>query len=682
MSDVKDQVIAELRRMKIKLWLPPYYAHIDASSNRAVLQSLACDLTSKIGGTKEEILVSLLTLQDHALEKLEKKRSATSTLPLVECLELKVLGLRGDFSHEIPVVSWAERVEVTDKALKFHRASPVLTAGKFLEDLAAFLKVDALRLVYRGKSISSKDDARLCDILKHGDSASPQIGNFRMMCLVSYKEQVNPDRTLIASIRQAATKLGGGASFDVTDQHGKIVPMLPSERLAFLTALGLHRLGRKRMDTTLSSALVFLLEADQEWDKVTPQWRDKVDNYGILQLDIAWVYMKLESLENLPDVTRRLELAETTLRKQVDRNFVTLALVQADMGNAVPPLSSVFCRLFLLQGVAYRFSQDMAKSKERLEWAWGLCQSLRSVSSVEQINALCEALGVTQFQAISALRRTNGNSDQAAALMEKDKADAELQNLRREEQRKLGLCKNTVDHVDLDLVANLQTVLGFTPGPPEQQEGTRKLDSNFIVAAGLLRLANNDLEKSIDIYQDVERNPGAVLQLVSDLDRSLQEQGLAKKKSSRKKEEEVDELSLATLMSMGVDESMAKKALRHSHNNMETALLWLTGQGESEEKEGEAIKSSDSFSSGESSNSSDSTSSSEANSTATDSMEEDGMTESRSKRARVRDETKEAELLLEKELGEALQERDMEQDYFGSTLDEEWSFIEKFRALD
>jgi len=301
---------------------------------------------------------------------------------------------------------------------------------------------------------------------------------------------------------------------------------------------------------------------------------------------------------------------------------------------------------------------------------------------MEQINALCEALGVTQFQAISALRRTNGNSDQAAALMEKDKANAELQNLRREEQRKLGLCKNTVDHVDIDLVANLQTVLGFTPGPPEQQEGTRKLDSNFIVAAGLLRLSNNDLENSIDIYQDVERNPGAVLQLVSDLDRSLQEQGLAKKKSSRKKEEEVDELSLATLMSMGVDESMAKKALRHSHNNMETALLWLTGQGESEEKEEEAIKSSDSFSSGESSNSSDSTSSSEANSTATDSMEEDGMTESRSKRARVRDETKEAEMLLEKELGEVRQERDIEQDYSSTTLDEEWSFIEKFRALD
>ena len=56
-------------------------------------------------------------------------------------------------------------------------------------------------------------------------------------------------------------------------------------------------------------------------------------------------------------------------------------------------------------------------------------------------------------------------------------------------------------NVDLDLVANLKIVLGFVLGPPEQQEGMRKLDSNCIVVTGLLRLAKNDLEKSIDIYK-------------------------------------------------------------------------------------------------------------------------------------------------------------------------------------
>jgi hypothetical protein len=49
--------------------------------------------------------------------------------------------------------------------------------------------------------------------------------------------------------------------------------------------------------------------------------------------------------------------------------------------------------------------------------------------------------------------------------------------------------------------------------------------------------------------------------------------------------------------------------------------------------------------------------------------------------ARVeREEVDEAEQLLRKELGEALQDHDLEQVYFGITLDEEWEFINQFRA--
>ena len=63
--------------------------------------------------------------------------------------------------------------------------------------------------------------------------------------------------------------------------------MMPAERLAFLTALGLASLGRERMERAcMDEALVFLLEADLEWKRVGPHWRDQVDNYGLLQLDI------------------------------------------------------------------------------------------------------------------------------------------------------------------------------------------------------------------------------------------------------------------------------------------------------------------------------------------------------------------------------------------------------------
>jgi hypothetical protein len=612
----------------------------------------------------------LIALQQHALEKLNQKRRVPISPPgLIECLELKVLGLQRDFQSVAASAApfWAGRLEVSGKVLKIFLVDSSLKADTFCKDMAALLKVDSLRFVYRGRSIVSGDLRRLKDIIKHDKSTylTRREDHIAMMCLTYHKTQgENADRTLVSSIRQAATKLGSTTVFDVTDQHGKHVPMLPMDRLAFLTALGLHRIGRKRMDdSNLSSALIFFMEADHEWSKVAKHWQNVVDNYGLLQLDIAWVYLKLESIDNLPDVVRRLDIAEKTLRNQVDSNFVTLALVQADMGNAVPSLSSIFCRLFLLQGIAYRFSQDKEKSKERLDWAFSLCQSLRSVSSNEQIRSLCDALGVTRFQAISALRRTNGDTNLAASLMETEKADVELQNLRRAQQTMLGLCENTVDHVDLDLVVNLGEMLGFTSWQPHH--GTQDMDPDFVVVAGLLRLSNNNLEKAIDIFQTAERSPQVVLGLVSDLDETLAGQGFAKARRRRNKSEEnVDEVALATLLSMGIDESLAKKALQNSQNNAESALMWVTGPGQLEECLEENL------------DAAGSDSAIDSNSEA--SGESEG---SRSKRAKVeKKEIEEAEQMLKVELGDALQERDLEQEYIGSTLDEEWEFIIRFRA--
>lgn len=670
LCDVKEQVLAELRMRKIKLWLPPYYIRSDGSDRAALqlLQDLAADFADgPIDSTKDEILASLIVLQQHALDKLNQKRRAPTTAPaVIECLELKLLGLQRDLQSVAAAASppcWAERLEVSGKVLKIFRVDSSLTADAFCKDVVELLEVDSLRLVYRGRSIVTGDLRQLKDIIPHDriTFSTRREEHVAMMCLTYHKTQgENADRTLVSSIRQAATKLGATTVFDVTDQHGKHVPMLPVDRLAFLTALGLHRIGRKRMDdSNLPSALIFFMEADHEWSKVAQHWQDAVDNYGLLQLDIAWVYLKLESIDNLPDVVRRLDIAEKTLRKQVDSNFVTLALVQADMGNPVPPLSSIFCRLFLLQGIAYQFSQDKEKSQERLDWAFSLCQSLRIVSTSEQIRSLCDALGVTRFQAISALRRTNGDLNLAATLMETEKVDEELQNLRRAQQTMLGLCQNTVDYVDLDLVLTLGEILGFIDLQP--QHGTQGMDPDFVVVAGLLRLSNNNLEKAIDIFQTAQRSPQVVLGLVFDLDKTLVTQGFAKANSPRNESRrKVDEVELATLLSMGIDESLAKQALQNSENNAEQALVWVTGPGQLEE------------------NLDDSASYSAMNSNSVVSHEGEG---SLAKRAKLEiEEIEEAEQLLKVELGDALQERDMEEEYIGSTLDEEWDFINRFRA--
>jgi NACalpha-BTF3-like transcription factor len=665
MEEVEKKVVAELRAQKVKLWLAPY-VNQDQSPSRASLDELSERLTSSLPGCtpKDEIQSALLSLQTHALQKLRQKNhnqsAATSaiTTSLSSCFEIKIIGLQNNLGPDtVAPGKWAERIEVKPKALNLFHINPQLVVATFLKELTALLKVSFVKLVHRGTSLSSSDTRLLGQVL---DTATTT--RCTMLCLVSSStdnaatQNLSPDQCLVDSIRRAATKLSTKSAFEVTDQHGRHVSMLPTDRLAFLTALGLHSLAKSRMNdtNTLTSALFLLLEADQEWNVVAQEWRDKVDNYGLLQLDIAWIHLKLESLENLEHVTRRLELAEVVLRKQVHTNFVTLALVQADVGNAVPPLAAVFCRLFLLQGVAHYFGGNATKSKERLDWAFTLCSSLRTVSSLESISSLVDAVNISKSKAISALRRSEGNLNQAAELVEKDKTDALEQEERCSMQRELGLVQNNMDHVDLDLLSKLQNVL-------ELRE--------IKVAAGLLRLANNDLEKAIDIYQDEERNTAAVMQRVSDLDCNNQ----GRRKRSRENQDNgivVDQVALATLESLGVDESNAKKALAASQNNVEMALLWLTSKDDNETCDA----ANDDETCNVANEDDEIMDSEEADTSSLDERLGANRHDNRNQ------ESEDAMELLQRELGAVLQEGDLEKEYLGSTLDEEWDFLVKFRG--
>jgi NACalpha-BTF3-like transcription factor len=482
------------------------------------------------------------------------------------------------------------------------------------------------------------------------------------------------DLALAARIRDAARKLPLNSMLDLTDQHGTNVSMTQTDRLAFVMALGLHRLGRERMDheERMSSALALLLEADSEWRRVGDDWRNKVDNYGLLQLDIAWIYFKLRSLTHLPDAIQRLEAAETALRKQVNKNFVTLALAQADMGRPVPPLAAVFCRLFLLQGTAYSYSPGhQSRSQERLDWARVLCQSLRNVAPEPAVDVLCEAAGVSRCQAISVLRRTYGDADKAIGLLQESRANEVRQAQRREIQREIGLCSNAKDHVNLDLVNSLESMLGFSPVSSDTAQGSEgdskpSLSMAYRVAAGLLRLADNDIQRAIDMYsQELNRSPDAVLERIAALDKRFEEQNIMSR-SQRKRRRRggendavaVDEVALASLISMGVDESVAREALRCNENNFEQALLWMTGQDDTMNDEGD----NEDEAAANTSTSDPEGVESEANQ-ASAALQDNGQ------------EIAEAEEFLREELGDALSDNDIEKEYLGSTLDEEWAFL-------
>lgn len=53
-----------------------------------------------------------------------------------------------------------------------------------------------------------------------------------------------------------------------------------------------------------------------------------VDNYAILCLDVVWCYLRLQSVNSLPDAERRLRLADEGFRRSYGRNFERLAKIR------------------------------------------------------------------------------------------------------------------------------------------------------------------------------------------------------------------------------------------------------------------------------------------------------------------------------------------------------------------
>ena len=561
----EERIKNELVAGSVKLWKPPYFGVVGKEN---ALHRLAASLAATLHIEHATTAAAIEILQRNALDKLRSRGK------LLEEIEIRIpAGLPGEValdgtsqmedngpSTDFYESCLAEKVEISYKSLKLHSVNPNLTVAVFYKQLRDMINVSSVKLVCQGVSLNADDNSRLADRIKHPKGAAS------LLCLIGTNENLvssSPDDALVQSICVAASKLQGETGFDVTDAKGNLVSMKEEDRIALLKALGLHAIGNQRMDAgELESSLIFLLQADQEWNSLNGTWASKVDNFGRLQLDISWIYLQLECLDKLEDTTERLERAELVLRKQVHPNFLTLALVQAEQNMPVPAVSFIFVRLFLLQAVAFHHKGNSSKAKERLDWAEYLAQSLRAVSPPSLIAKLCEVTKVSKNQAISALRRTNGDINRAAELASTDKENFHQSERRRKTQTILGRCVNGKDFVDLEKSSQLQTALS--------------LEGRQLVASGLLRLSNNQLDRAMDIYQETNRDHFLILRRVAELDQQQGVSPMILSKRGRIDDLEVDEVAVMQLVSMGITSTSAKQALRQNRNNVERALVWLT----------------------------------------------------------------------------------------------------------
>ena len=117
-------------------------------------------------------------------------------------------------------------------------------------------------------------------------------------------------------------------------------------------------------------------------------------------------------LTSLPDAAIRIGRTEAVLSKQVNPNFLKLAIINAEEGRPVPPLAAPFVRLLLLRGVIKLGHENNAQAAvETLQEAHALCKALIVDSSA--IGHLLK-LGASEETAIVALRRSAGDVQRAA----------------------------------------------------------------------------------------------------------------------------------------------------------------------------------------------------------------------------------------------------------------------------
>jgi len=302
---------------------------------------------------------------------------------------------------------------------------------------------------------------------------------------------VAEQRRMLEQTKQDAERLSGRDStrddyfLQVADQSGKSLDLPQEEKTSLIIAMSLHEKGRAALKKKqYSAALVMLLEAEREFSQCRSDLLQMVDNFAILSLDIAWCYLSVNAVSELPEADIKLSRCEETFKKSYGNNMERLAALKGSQGSEL----ALMARLHLLQGVvAYHLGRDR-EARLLLEKVSTELQLL-AVDEVDLMEIV--SIGYTVGEARLGLRASLG--DRKLAVEHIVRRREEKQEVRRKEKEerersklrdKLGRCANG-SWVN---VGYYKTLLGM--GYTDK------------VAATALRQANNSLNTAVQMLQE------------------------------------------------------------------------------------------------------------------------------------------------------------------------------------
>jgi len=106
-------------------------------------------------------------------------------------------------------------------------------------------------------------------------------------------------------------------NLDIEDQYGNKVQLPESERKNLIIGMTLYEKGKASMKKgNHKEALEFLTRADEAFSNCHSQYLNLVDNYGYLNIDIAWSYLQIKDVQFLQDAKWRLQKAQELLKKK------------------------------------------------------------------------------------------------------------------------------------------------------------------------------------------------------------------------------------------------------------------------------------------------------------------------------------------------------------------------------
>uniref|UniRef100_A0A8D8TZF2 NEDD8 ultimate buster 1 n=2 Tax=Cacopsylla melanoneura TaxID=428564 RepID=A0A8D8TZF2_9HEMI len=516
------QVREKLNKDSIKLWLPPYSSDNGTQGNQA-LQDLSVNISQSLNLEPDKVLPILLYLQDRAVSKLKDQDNFLATG--IADLRIKISG------KSSPLVNI--KISLTSSMAELQK----LVAEK--------LELDPYRIKLISKGTVLNKDKLLID---QGVKAGALL---MAVILIENPDEIQNDMDRQKDLQSTFNDidlLTGSSSLSedvqIADQSGKNLTLPKEEKKALVTAMVLHEKGRAALEKKdYARALLFLLEADNRFNLCNSSLLNSVDNYAVLNLDIAWCYLCLESVTQLPDGEARLQKSERSLHQSYGANLERLLTIKGSTGNE----KALFMRLHLLQGIVAFHQGKMQYSAALLDKAESELKSFK-IDDVS-LGTIIE-LGYTEKEARFGLRGAYGNVGEAVELINKrreEKKEAKKKNMEDKKNKKLGYCADGKQYVRSDYVDTL-VQMGFI--------------RSIVIEA--LRESNNVMSSAVNLLETKAEELSS---------RSMQP-GTSRgvETDSSKTRNGLSPELLEQISSLGFDARMVEHALKKNNFNLEKSV--------------------------------------------------------------------------------------------------------------